>query len=187
VDTTLHALSKVAQQVPDVTYLIVGEGPDRVRLETLADRLALRHRVRFLGRVPDEDRKTLYAASDLFVLAAREVRPDVEGFGLVMLEAAACGVPTIGTESGGVPETIVPGKTGLLVEPNNPEALATAMTELLLDAERRRQLGAAGRDYVSKSASWEQRAEQLFAVLSGTRSALRSEAPFAEFEGAAQP
>jgi phosphatidylinositol alpha-1,6-mannosyltransferase len=123
--------------------------------------------VRFLGRVPDDELLATYGAADLFVLAAREERPDVEGFGLVYLEANACGKAVVGTTSGGVPDAVVPGKTGLLVAPDDALAFARAVIELLSDPARARAMGEAGRVRVQREATWDRVASTLFREMSG--------------------
>lgn len=164
-DTTLRALPAIAASIPTVTYLIAGTGPDRTRLERLAERLGIRNRVRFRGQVPYADLPTYYSAADLFVMPSREDRPDVEGFGLVFLEANACGTPVVGARSGGIPDAIVAGETGVLVPPGQPEALATSICHLLSDPDKLRRMEAAGRRYVVKEASWEHVTAQLQRVI----------------------
>ena len=155
VDTVLRALPAVRAAVPDVMYLVGGAGPDEERLRALADELRVSPCVRFLGHVPDAELMPTYGAADVFVLAAREQRPDVEGFGLVILEANACGKVVVGTSSGGVPEAVVPGETGLLVPPDDSPALARALVDLLLDPARARAMGKAGRERVLREATWD--------------------------------
>ena len=136
VDRMLEALPAIARAVPGVQYLVVGEGPDRQRLEALAASLDLQPQVKFLGRLALSDIVELYSLADLFVLLSRAAPPDVEGFGLVFLEAAACGLPSIGGWSGGIPDAIADGKTGWLVDPNNTDAIAATVTGLLKRPEQ---------------------------------------------------
>jgi phosphatidyl-myo-inositol dimannoside synthase len=138
VDRMLEALPAIAQAVPHLRYLVVGEGPDLPRLQGLAARLGLEDRVSFLGRRTVADIVSLYNLADLFVLLTREEPPDVEGFGLVFLEAAACGLPSLGGRSGGIPEAIVEGQTGWLVDPCDPSAIAASVIDLLGSPERLR-------------------------------------------------
>jgi phosphatidylinositol alpha-1,6-mannosyltransferase len=167
VDTVLRALPAIQAAVPEVVYLVGGAGPDEARLKALASELGLDGCVRFLGRVPDDELLATYGAADLFVLAAREERPDVEGFGLVYLEANACGKAVVGTTSGGVPDAVVPGKTGLLVAPDDALAFARAVIELLSDPARARAMGEAGRVRVQREATWDRVASTLFREMSG--------------------
>jgi glycosyltransferase involved in cell wall biosynthesis len=117
--------------------LVGGDGPDRARLEELA--AATKHvRVRFLGRLPEVD--PLFAASDVFALPS-----ELEGFGLVYVEAAMYGVPSLACRVGGVPAAIDHGSTGILVEPRDDDGLRDALVDLITDAERRAKLGEAAR------------------------------------------
>ena len=167
IDTTLEALPAIIRAVPDVHYVIAGSGPDRSRLEQLADHLGVRAWVRFLGLVPDSTVAPLLSMADLFVMPAREERPDVEGFGLVFLEANACGTAVIGSTSGGIADAVVDGETGLLVPPGAPGPLAEAAIALLTDSERRLRLGRTGRARVLHDFTWERMAQQLSRSMSG--------------------
>jgi len=138
VDRMLESLPAIAQAVPSVKYLVVGEGPDLPRLQRLAAGLGLGDRVTFLGRRTVAEIVSLYNVADLFVLLTREEPPDVEGFGLVFLEAAACGLPSLGGRSGGIPEAIEEGETGWLVDPSDPRAIAANVIDLLNSPERLR-------------------------------------------------
>jgi phosphatidylinositol alpha-1,6-mannosyltransferase len=165
VDTVLRALPAIAQNGPDVAYVVVGTGPDRPRLERLAARLGVLDRVRFVGEVNHDRLPLYYSAADLFVMPAREDPPDVEGFGLVFLEANACGTPVIGARTGGIPDAVVDGETGLLVPPNAPEALAEAATRVLTVPALADTLGHQGRRYVTETAHWGRTAHRAHALL----------------------
>lgn len=138
VDTVIESLPRIRQRHPGVRYLVAGEGEDRGRLETLARRHDVADAVRFIGRVDDTILPELYAAVDLMVLVSRQEddRGDVEGFGLVLLEAQASGTVVIGGNSGGIPDALDPDRTGLLVPPEDPRALATAVQSLLDDPQK---------------------------------------------------
>jgi len=135
VDRMLESLPAISHAVPDVKYLIVGEGPDRQRLEDLTARLGLQTQVCFLGRLALSEIVDLYNLADLFVMLSREEPPDVEGFGLVFLEAAACGLPSVGGRSGGIPDAIDEGKSGWLVDPCNIEEIAATIIDVLKSPE----------------------------------------------------
>lgn len=166
IDTVLRALPTIAERCPDVAYLVAGTGPDQSRLEDLANRLGVRDRVRFVGDIDHDQLPLYYSAADLFVMPAREDPPDVEGFGLVFLEANACGTPTLGARVGGVPDAIRDGETGLLVPPEDPAATAEALTRLLTTPELARRLGKQGRERVLNDANWDHIADRLFDALS---------------------
>ena len=164
VDRMLESLPAISQAVPDVKYLIVGEGPDRQRLEDLAARLGLQTQVSFLGRLALSDIVDLYNVADLFVMLSREEPPDVEGFGLVFLEAAACGLPSVGGRSGGIPDAIEEGKSGWLVDPRNVEEIASTIIDLLKSPDR---LERASEVCLSTAPqkSWERAADRIWEEL----------------------
>ena len=134
-DMVIRALPSLRQTIPDVTYLIVGEGPYRVPLDKLTLELGVRDRVIFAGRILVEELPDIYAISDVFVMPSRNEECDVEGFGLVFLEASACAKPVVGGRSGGIPDAIEEGVTGLLVGPRDPEDIANALARLLSDGD----------------------------------------------------
>ncbi len=155
-DMVIRALPRLRLAMPDVTYLIVGDGPYRRQLETLARGMGVRDRVIFAGRIPAEDLPAIYALSDVFVMPSRQdvETSDVEGFGLVFLEANACAKPVVGGHSGGVPEAIVDGVTGLLVKPHDPEDIANALRRLLDDGDLANRLGWQGHLRVVRDFDW---------------------------------
>jgi phosphatidyl-myo-inositol dimannoside synthase len=150
-DTVLRALPRVALELPNVVYLLVGSGPYESRLRSLARELELEDRVVFCGGVPEEELVAHYHACDAFVMISRELPDDTEGFGIVFMEAAACGKPTLGGRSGGVPDAIVDRVTGLLVEPTSVEEVADAIVRIGRDTTLARRLGKAGRRRVYDS------------------------------------
>ena len=165
IDTVLRALPQVARHIPDVRYLIGGSGPDRDRLEALTRTLHLNDRVHFLGPISHEDLRRYYNACDVFVMPSREDRPYVEGFGIAFLEANACGKPVVGARSGGIPDAIRDGETGLLVEPDDEADLASTLLRLLCNPELATQLGTNGQRRVLREASWKHVADQLYETL----------------------
>jgi phosphatidylinositol alpha-1,6-mannosyltransferase len=136
VDRMLESLPAISRAVTGVRYLVVGAGPDRSRLETLAARLGLQTQVSFLGPLALSEIVDLYNVADLFVMLSRDEPPDVEGFGLVFLEAAACGLPSVGGRSGGIPDAIEEGRSGWLVDPCNTQEITATIIELLKSPER---------------------------------------------------
>lgn len=149
----------------DVHLVIIGDGPDRGRIETLAWRF--RDRVRFLTNATDLERNLWYAASDVFILPVREEPADVEGFGIVFLEAALAGLPVIAGKSGGTPEAIVDGVTGLLVDPHNPREIAEAVKALYDRPDIGRKFGEAGKLRALRDFRWEDRAQIFRQILEG--------------------
>jgi phosphatidylinositol alpha-1,6-mannosyltransferase len=178
-DTVIRALPRVLRSCPDVTYLIVTS--DRRNYDTELDALAravgVRDRVVFAYDVPTAELPRVYALSDIFVMPSRadEAACDVEGFGLVFIEANACGKPVIGGRSGGISDAVVDGKTGVLVDPGDTDGLAAAIVELLEDPELARRMGEQGRQRAIAEFDWSVVAEKLWAVLT---SVVRNEARF---------
>jgi glycosyltransferase involved in cell wall biosynthesis len=158
-DVVLRALPQVIEREPNLTYLIVGDGDDRPRLETVAERLKLRDHVVFTGRVSDEELAACYRACEVFVLPARTVLderdPKGEGFGIVFLEAMAFGKPVIGPACGAPVELIRQGEHGLLVKPEDPAAVADAVLRLLNSPEEARRMGESGSQWVREEHSYQ--------------------------------
>jgi phosphatidylinositol alpha-1,6-mannosyltransferase len=111
--------------------------------------------VRFLGAVPDAELPSVYNAADLYVGVSRFHDLMAEGFGIALVEASACGLAVVGGRSGGVPDAVREGETGVLVDPEDPAAVAAAVIGLLADPERRARLGAAGRRAVETYYNWD--------------------------------
>jgi phosphatidylinositol alpha-1,6-mannosyltransferase len=155
-DMVIRSLPAVCQRVPDATYLIVGAGPFKERLDKLAAELGVRDRVIFAGSVPDEELPDFYAMCDVFAMPsrARLASHDVEGFGLVFLEANACAKPVVAGRSGGIEDAVVDGFTGLVVDPSDVRDVSQALIRLLTDSELRGRLGQQGRNRVEKQHTW---------------------------------
>ena len=155
----IRAMRTVLAEVPDARYVIAGDGPERERLEALAWQLGLLGRsVFFLGEVSDLEMAGLYRDCAVCVMPSRErgEAGDVEGFGIVFLEAGLFGKPVIGGKSGGIPDAIVDGQTGFLVPPDDEEALAERVVQLLANESLARRLGQAGRRRVEAGFCWGQ-------------------------------
>ncbi len=140
IDRMIEALSSF----PEMIYIVIGEGHDRARLEALAETHAS-GRVRFVGACSDEDRDLWFAAADVCTFLAREEVRDIEGFGIVCLEAALARLPVLAGRSGGLAEAVVHEETGLLVDPHDLTAIRAALTRLFEDGAFRTRLGEAGR------------------------------------------
>ncbi len=163
-DTVLRALPRVLEEAPDTVYVAIGEGPIREALENLARELDVADSVRFVGRVGAERLPVLYRAADVFVMPSRPVRGELaEGLGLAYLEAAAAGTPGIGTHFGGIPDAVLDGETGLLVEPGDEKQLADAIVRLLTEDDPRHRLGQAARERVRAEFTWGRVAERFLA------------------------
>jgi phosphatidylinositol alpha-1,6-mannosyltransferase len=165
-DQMIRALAQVRKAVPDVLYVIVGDGEEREPLRRLAAEEGLGRHVQFRGEVDDADLVRCYQQCDLFVLSNREeAARDIEGFGMVLLEAQACGRPVVAGASGGTAETMRIPETGRIVCCDGPDALAALVIELLSDPPLRNRMGAAGRQWVAGQFDWDvlsRQAAQLF-------------------------
>ena len=170
IDTTLEAVALLRERIPGLRYAIGGSGPDRERLESRVRDRGLQDTVRFLGRVPDLEMANCMSAADVFCMPARSEPPDVEGFGLVFLEAGACETAVIGAKAGGVPDAIVHGETGLLVEPSDPRGLAEALHQLLTQPSVRTRMGAAARARIQAQCTWDHVASGLMDAMRGSLS-----------------
>jgi phosphatidylinositol alpha-1,6-mannosyltransferase len=155
IDTMLGALAQLRQGYPDLRYAVVGEGEDRAALETEALQLGLGDRVRFLSGVPDRDLPALYNCAEVYVGVSRLLSQRVEGFGISLCEASACGVPVVAGRSGGMPEAVHDGETGLLVDAENADTVAVALRRLLDDPGLGARFGAAGRKAVERHYNWD--------------------------------
>jgi len=160
-DQVLRALAGLVDRHPHIVYLIVGAGEERASLERQIACLGLTPLVRMLGGLPQADVDSLYQACDVFVMPSRQEGTDVEGLGMVYFEAALRGKPVIGGRSGGSPDAIRDGETGILVDPTDAGDIARALDRVLSDAALRRQMGKAGRSRVLEEFSVARSAAQL--------------------------
>lgn len=167
IDTVIKALPLIAAQVPDVQYAIAGDGWLRPYLERTAARVGCQDRVHFLGRVTDGQLAALYAECTSFVMVSRDRMVDggAEGFGLVYLEANSFGKPVIGGRSGGVPDAVDDGVTGLLADPLDVASVAEQAIRLLKDPALARRLGEQGRKRVLEERTWRATAAELRSVV----------------------
>ena len=156
-DTVIRALPLVRAKVPEARYVIVGDGPLRGYLGQVAASIGVTGAVQFLGDASDTALPDLYRSADLLLTLSRESASEggAEGFGIVCLEAAACGVPVVAGRSGGLPDAVEDGITGVLVDPTNIGAVADAIVSLLTDSRRARTMGEAGRKRVLEGFTWE--------------------------------
>jgi phosphatidylinositol alpha-1,6-mannosyltransferase len=166
-DTLLKAASRLVATRPDLEVAIAGGGRDRQRLERVA--AEQQAPVRFLGRVPDDDLPSVYAAGDVFAMLCRDrwAGLEQEGFGIVFLEAAACGVPQVAGHSGGSDEAVVDGVTGRVVHGDDPLAVAAALAPMLDDATLRHRMGDAARARAIDEFDYTRLAARLADALAG--------------------
>jgi phosphatidylinositol alpha-1,6-mannosyltransferase len=160
-DMVLRALARLRQIVPQVRYVIVGDGPHQAQLEADARALDVMDIVHFAGPASQADLPGWYAAADVFVMPNRRDGVDFEGFGIVFLEAAAAGLPVIGGRSGGVPEAVADGVTGRLVEGSDIEELVGAMRHFAESPSERRAVGSRGRARAVAEFTWDRAVTRL--------------------------
>ncbi len=146
-DMVIAALPAIRRATGAVRYVIAGAGPEEPRLRELAHRAGCAEDVVFAGHVADDELPALYAACDVFVMPSRALaqRDGIEGFGIVFLEAGACGKPVVGGKSGGIADAVADGVTGILVDPENVEEIVRAIIGLLRDRDAAGRMGAEGR------------------------------------------
>jgi phosphatidyl-myo-inositol dimannoside synthase len=171
-DQMILALHAIRRTNPDVLYAIVGDGERHEFLRTLVEKERLTDHVQFFGELNDESLLSCYQQCDLFVLPNRQVGNDIEGFGIVLLEAQACGKAVVAGDSGGTAETMRAPETGRVIPCDSHDQLAAVVVELLNNTVLRAQMGQAGRQWVVEHFDWtvlRQRAEELFNSRLGTR------------------
>ncbi|PWR12847.1 alpha-(1-2)-phosphatidylinositol mannosyltransferase [Micromonospora sicca] len=168
-DMLIRAMPEIRRRVPDAALLIVGGGPYRAALEKLARHAGVERDVVFTGSVPSAELPAHYAAGDVYAMPCRTRNRglDVEGLGIVYLEASATGLPVVAGDSGGAPDAVREGETGYVVRGRDVAQLADRVATLLADRDLARQLGAAGRAWVEREWRWETQAQRMAALLAG--------------------
>ncbi|MGB3353206.1 MAG: glycosyltransferase family 4 protein [Mycobacterium sp.] len=166
-DMLIRALPAIRERVPGTALVIVGGGPYRTSLHRLAQTFGVAEHVVFTGGVPGDELPAHHAMADVFAMPCRTrgAGLDVEGLGIVYLEASASGVPVVAGRSGGAPETVLDGETGVVVDGWDVGAITTAVGDLLADPRRAASMGAAGRRWVVENWQWHMQAEKLARLL----------------------
>ncbi|MFB7503574.1 glycosyltransferase family 4 protein [Streptomyces broussonetiae] len=166
-DTLIRAMPRVLAAEPDTVLLVVGGGPYEQDLHRLADETGVAASVRFTGAVPWSELPAHYGAGDVFAMPCRTRRGglDVEGLGIVYLEASATGLPVVAGDSGGAPDAVLDGETGWVVRGGDPTAVADRIVPLLRDPGLRHRMGERGRQWVEEKWRWDLLAEKLKALL----------------------
>ncbi|MFJ6919419.1 glycosyltransferase family 4 protein [Streptomyces sp. NPDC101133] len=166
-DTLIRAMPRILAAEPDAVLLVVGGGPYEKDLRRLAAETGVADSVHFTGPVPWSALPAHYGAGDVFAMPCRTRRGglDVEGLGIVYLEASATGLPVVAGDSGGAPDAVLDGETGWVVHGNDPNESADRITTLLADPELRHRMGERGRTWVEEKWRWDLLAEHLKALL----------------------
>lgn len=156
-DHLIEAMPEILKSVPSAHLLLVGEGPYREHLEKLVKEHKLATSVTFIGRIQYKDLPMYLCAGDIFAMPSRSrlMGLEVEGLGIVYLEASSCGLPVLAGSSGGAPDAVIQNKTGLVVNGTNNEQIASAAIELLTNVEFSQRMGLAGRQWVIDNWRWE--------------------------------
>ncbi len=159
VDRVVRALSRLASSV---VLVVIGDGPERSALEQLAKELGVVDRVHWLGAVDDATTYAWYQSADIFVLPPRVLTADIEGFGIVYLEAGWYGLPVIATRTGGIPDAVADGETGyLLPDTEDPAPMVHAIDQLVQDPALRTRMGDRARTRVRQQFVWNERSNRL--------------------------
>jgi phosphatidylinositol alpha-1,6-mannosyltransferase len=168
-DMMIRALAHIRKTIPDVLYAIVGDGEELPVLRELVAREGLDAHVQFLGEIDDARLIRCYQQCSLFVLPNRQDGQDIEGFGMVLVEAQACGKPVVAGTSGGTAETMSIPETGYVVPCEQPDQLAALVAELLSDRSRLERMGKAARPWVVEHFDWGQLVLQAKSLFAGAK------------------
>ena len=158
----IAAMPRIVTEAPGTRYVIVGDGPDREHLVRLAAASPVADAITFLGELTDDEKFDCYSRCDVFALPSER-----EGYGIVFLEANAFGKPVVGGRIGGVPDAVVHGTTGLLVDPRSESEVAEAIIRLLKNPDQARRLGDNGRRRVEDELTWKESAGKFLSVIRG--------------------
>jgi phosphatidylinositol alpha-1,6-mannosyltransferase len=169
-DTLILALPQIRARVPGTHLLLVGSGPYRAALERLVTDVGVAGSVTFTGPVAQAELPQHYAAGDVFAMPCRTRRAglDVEGLGIVYLEASAAGLPVVAGDSGGAPDAVLDGETGVIVDGRSQASVVEEVSDLLVDVDKARRFGDRGRRWVQEAWGWDAQAERLGGLLSPT-------------------
>jgi phosphatidyl-myo-inositol dimannoside synthase len=164
IDTGLRVLSRLRERYPDLGYAVVGSGEQLATLKGMAERLGVADRVRFLTSLPDGDLPAVYNCAEIYLGLSRLTDQAAEGFGISLVEASASGVPVLAGRSGGIPEAVRDGETGLLVDAEDPEEVCRALSSLLDDRPLAQRLGGGGRRAVESYYNWDRVTADLASI-----------------------
>jgi phosphatidylinositol alpha-1,6-mannosyltransferase len=173
IDTAIRALRMLAAEFPDLHYAVVGQGSGLAPLRALSAEQGVAERVHFLTTVADAELPLAYALASVYVGVSRQTARDVEGFGISLLEAQACGKVVVAGLSGGMADAVADGTAGLLVDPEDPSQVAAAVAALLRDPDRAARMGRAGRAAIERFYNWDRVVADLRALSARARSGPR--------------
>ena len=161
----LDAISILINKFPNILYIIAGDGPYKDEIKEYTVKLKLNKNILFLGWITEPEKSVLLKKSNLFIMTPHVDKESVEGFGMSFIDAAFHGLATIGTDTGGIPDAIIDGKTGLIAKTSNLDDIVSKIDELLSDDEKRRRLGKAGRLNALEKFTWNHKVEEYLNLL----------------------
>jgi len=164
-DILINALPEIIKSIPDILYVIIGNGEEKEFLESLVSKLKLQDNVQFRFTCDDDTMISCYQQCDIFILPNRTIDNDIEGFGMVLVEAQSCGKPVIAGDSGGTAETMIINETGLILDCTTPVQLEKNIPELLKNKSKLDTMGQAARSHIVNTLEWDvhaQKAAEIF-------------------------
>jgi phosphatidylinositol alpha-1,6-mannosyltransferase len=166
-DYLIEAMPKILEQVPQAHLLLVGEGPHQEHLEKLAKKHKIESSLTFIGRIQYKELPTYICVGDIFAMPSRSrlLGLEVEGLGIVYLEASSCGLPVLAGNSGGAPDAVIQNKTGLVVSGTDTQEIANAAVELLMNVDSSKKMGLLGRQWIIEKWRWEIWSEEFEELL----------------------
>jgi len=161
----LDALSRLIDKYPNLLYIIAGDGPFKKEIEEYAKMLGVNGNICFLGWITEPEKSILLKSTNLFIMTPHLDKQSVEGFGMSFIDAAFHGLATIGTDSGGIPDAIIDGKTGLIARTSDIENITAKMDELLSDPKKRITLGKAGQKNALEKFQWKNKVKEYLDLI----------------------
>ena len=161
----LDALSSLIYKYPNLLYIIAGDGPNKETIKLYVKNLGLEKNICFLGWITEPEKSVILKNSDLFVMTPHLDKESVEGFGMVFIDAAFHGLATVGTDTGGIPDAIIDGKTGLIAKTSNLKDITSKIDDLLSNKEKRRSLGKTGLENAKEKFTWKSKIEEYYNLI----------------------
>jgi len=161
----LSAISSLISKYPDLLYIIAGDGPSKSSIQEHVKKLGLENNIYFLGWITEPEKSVILRNSDLFVMTPHLDKESVEGFGMVFIDAAFHGLATLGSDTGGISDAIIDGKTGMIAKTSNLEDIASKIDDLLSNKEKRVSLGKSGLENAIEKFTWNRKVEEYLSLL----------------------
>ena len=161
----LDALSRLTNKYPKLLYIIAGDGPSKKEITEYAKKLQIIDNIRFLGWITEPEKSVLLKSTNLFIMTPHLDKQSVEGFGMSFIDAAFHGLATIGTDSGGIPDAIIDGKTGLIAKTSDINDITAKIDELLSNPKKRIALGKAGQKNALEKFQWDNKVKEYLNLI----------------------